>query len=190
MVASIGANPVVMPAEHHDRVVAAISHLPQLLAVALVDLVSHNPDTADLVSGSFRDLTRVALTESDWWPEVLTANSESVSLALDEMIDRLESLRTEIAAGDLASLGEDLEAARRLRAAMASPVAGVEVILTDRPGEIARVGHALQTSRVDVRDLQLRHAVHGGGGILTISVRPGEVETLRAALKGEGFDVE
>ncbi len=81
VVGSIGANPVVMPADHHDRVVAAISHLPQLLAVALVDLVSHNPDTAELVSGSFRDLTRVALTESDWWPEVLAANSDSVSVA-------------------------------------------------------------------------------------------------------------
>ena len=47
---------------------------------------------------------------------------------------------------------------------MAPPVAAVEVILADRPGEIGLVGHALQTSRVDVRDLQLRHAVHGGGG--------------------------
>jgi prephenate dehydrogenase len=190
VVASLGANPVVMPADHHDQVVAAISHLPHLLAVALVDLVSHNPDTAELVSGSFRDLTRVALTESDWWPEILTANARSVSHALDEMIGHLEDLRAEIDSGDSITLGEDLESARRQRAAMASPVAGVEVILTDRPGEIARVGHALQTSRVDVRDLQLRHAVHGGGGILTISVRPGEVETLRAALDSEGFDVE
>ena len=190
IVTSIGANPVVMPADHHDRVVAAISHLPHLLAVALVDLVSHNPDTTELVSGSFRDLTRVALTESDWWPEILAANSRSVSLAVDEMISQLESLRSEITRGDLSALEGNLESARRQRAAMASPVAGVEVILTDRPGEIARVGHALQTSRVDVRDLQLRHAVHGGGGILTISVRPGEVETLRAALGKEGFDVE
>lgn len=190
IVTSVGANPVVMPADHHDRVVAAISHLPHLLAVALVDLVSHNPDTTELVSGSFRDLTRVALTESDWWPEILAANSQSVSLAVDEMISHLESIRSEIDRGDLTALGRNLESARRQRAAMASPVVGVEVILTDRPGEIARVGHALQTSRVDVRDLQLRHAVHGGGGILTISVRPGEVETLRAALAKEGFDVE
>jgi hypothetical protein len=43
---------------------------------------------------------------------------------------------------------------------------------------------------VDVRDLQLRHAVHGGGGILTLSVRPGEIEPLKAALAGEGFDID
>ena len=69
---------------------------------------------------------------------------------------------------------------------MAPPVAMVQVILQDRPGEIAAVGHALQTSKVDVRDLQLGHAVHGGGGVLSLSVRPGEAETLAAALvKGD-----
>jgi len=190
IVASVGANPVVMSAEHHDRVVAAISHLPQLLAVALVDLVAGNPDTVDLVSGSFRDLTRVASTESAWWPEVLAANSHSVGEALDGLIDHLDALRNDIDSGDLGSVAGSLDRARLQRAEMAPPVAGVEVILADRPGEIGRVGHALQTSRVDVRDLQLRHAVHGGGGILTISVRPGEVETLKAALTREGFEVE
>ena len=190
IVSSVGANPVVMSAEHHDRVVAAISHLPQLVAVALVDLVAANPDTIDLVSGSFRDLTRVASTESAWWPEVLAANSPSVSDALDGLIDQLQVLRRNIDQGDLASVAESLDRARLRRAEMAPPVAGVEVILADRPGEIGLVGHALQTSRVDVRDLQLRHAVHGGGGILTISVRPGEVETLKEALVREGFEVE
>lgn len=190
LVSEIGANAVVLSADHHDRVVAAISHLPQLLAVALVELVSSNPDTADLVSGSFRDLTRVASTESAWWPEVLAANTGAVDEALDDLISRLRSLQGRIAAGDLDDLGASLDRARAHRAAMAPRIGAVQVMLSDRPGEIALVGHALQTSRVDVRDLQLRHAVHGGGGILTISVRPGEVEPLRAALAAEGFEVE
>ncbi len=190
IVASIGANPVVMSADHHDRVVAAISHLPTLLAVALVDLVAANPDNADLVSGSFRDLTRVASAESAWWPEVLAANSESVGEALDSLIDNLETLRAEIETGNLDAVARSLDRARSRRAEMAPPVAGVEVILSDRPGEIALVGQALRTSGVDVRDLQLRHAVHGGGGILTISVKPDEVVPLKAALAQEGFQVE
>jgi prephenate dehydrogenase len=190
IVTSIGANPVIMSADHHDRVVAAISHLPHLLAVALVDLVAGNPDTADLVSGSFRDLTRVASAESVWWPEVLAANSVSVGGALDALISNLQELRGDIDRGDLESVARSLDRARLRRAEMAPPVAGVEVILTDRPGEIGRVGQALRASRVDVRDLQLRHAVHGGGGILTISVRPGEAEPLKAALAREGFEVE
>ena len=56
-----------------------------------------------------------------------------------------------------------------------------------RAGELAAVGRALATSRVDVRDLQLRHSPHGGGGVLAVSVRPGEAGALRRALSRRGF---
>jgi prephenate dehydrogenase len=190
VVTSVGANPVVMSAQRHDQVVAAVSHLPHLLAVALVDTISGNRDAEELVSGSFRDLTRVASAESSWWPEVLTSNADAVTGAIDDLVASLADLREQVAAGDREALTTRLETARSRRGAMAPPVALVQVILQDKPGEIAAVGHALQTSKVDVRDLQLRHAVHGGGGILTLSVRPGEVETLKSALAGEGFEVE
>lgn len=190
VVVSVGAYPVVMTADRHDQVVASVSHLPHLLAVSLVNTVTENPDASELVSGSFRDLTRVAATESSWWPEVLAANAKSVAASVDRLVAYLEDLRDRALQGDTHGLGERLELARSRRAGMAPPVARVSVALQDRPGEIARVGHALETSRVDVRDLQLRHAVHGGGGVLTLSVRPGEVETLRSALVGEGFEIE
>ena len=190
IVRSTGANPVVMSARRHDEVVASVSHLPQLLVVALVNSISENRDAAELVSGSFRDLTRVASTESSWWPEVLTSNAGALTSAIDDLVKELGDLRARIMAGDLEGLASELDQARTLRGAMAPPVALVEVILQDKPGEIAAVGHALQTSRVDVRDLQLRHAVHGGGGVLSLSVRPGEAETLKSALVEEGFTIE
>ena len=190
IVASTGANPIVMSAQRHDQVVASVSHLPHLLAVALVNTISDNPDAAELVSGSFRDLTRVASAESSWWPEVLTSNAEAVTRSLDDLVGKLQDLGSRVRSGDVEGLAGQLDQARTRRGAMAPPVALVQVILQDKPGEIAAVGHALQTSRVDVRDLQLRHAVHGGGGILSLSVRPGEAETLKAALVEEGFDIE
>ena len=190
IVGSTGANPIVMSAQRHDQVVAAVSHLPHLLAVALVNTISNNPDAAELVSGSFRDLTRVASAESNWWPEVLTANAEAVTLALDDLVVGLMDLKARVRSGDIDGLAAQLDRARLQRGTMAPPVAMVQVVLQDKPGEIAAVGHALQTSKVDVRDLQLRHAVHGGGGILSLSVRPGEAETLKAALVKEGFDIE
>jgi prephenate dehydrogenase len=190
IVASIGANPIMMSAERHDQVVASVSHLPHLLAVALVNITSENPDAEELVAGSFRDLTRVASAESTWWPEVLATNAVAVTRAIDEMVRYLEDLKLRVTSGDTSGLSERLEKARSRRSAMAPHVTLVQVILQDKPGEIAAVGHALQTSKVDVRDLQLRHAVHGGGGILSLSVRPGEAETLRSALTAEGFAIE
>ena len=65
----------------------------------------------------------------------------------------------------------------------------VRVALADRPGELAKMGRALERSAVDVRDLQLRHAPHGGGGILTLTVRPSDEKHLRSALVAEGLDL-
>ena len=76
-----------------------------------------------------------------------------------------------------------------LRATLGPALAAVRVALVDEPGELARVGEALATSGVDVRDLQLRHAPHGGGGVLTISVRPGEAGALAIALTEVGLDL-
>ena len=186
MIESVGAIPYTMSAAEHDRVVAAISHLPQLIAVSLVNLASGDPGAMELVAGSFRDLTRVAASEPGWWPELLAANLGNVSRVVDRMIHQLDTARSEILT-DRDSLASRFESARRERQRMAAPEVRVGVVLQDRPGEIAAVGRALEHSAVDVRDLQLRHAPHGGGGVLTISVRPQEAGTLRESLAVEGF---
>ena len=189
VVESVGAIPYTMSAAEHDRVVAAISHLPQLVAVSLVNVASGDPGAMELVAGSFRDLTRVAASEPGWWPELLAANLGNVSRVLDRMVEHLETARSEILM-NRESLASRFESARRKRQQMASPEVSVGVVLQDRPGEIAAVGRALEHSAVDVRDLQLRHAPHGGGGVLTISVRPQEARTLRESLAVEGFTLE
>lgn len=79
--------------------------------------------------------------------------------------------------------------ARAIRRSMAAPVETVSIVLEDRPGQMAKVGHSLSESNVDLRDLQLRHAVHGGGGVLTLSVRAGEADKLRLALRSDGFQL-
>ena len=189
VVESVGAIPVTMPAAEHDEVVAMISHLPQVIATSLVNQVSDHPEALDLVSGSFRDLTRVAASDPAWWPDVLMANQPHVTAAIDELIARLGVIRSALGT-DRAVLEERMVEARERRLGMSPPVVGIGVILQDKPGEIAAVGRALESSSVDVRDLQLRHALHGGGGVLTLSVRPGEAEPLRAALRAEGFNLE
>ena len=189
VVESVGAIPHAMPASEHDRVVAAISHLPQVIAVSLVNLAAGDPGAMQLVAGSFRDLTRVAASEPGWWPELLAANEANVSRAISGMIDQLEAARADIRT-DPVSLASRIRSARTRRQGMAPPEVRVGVVLQDRPGEIAAVGRALEQSAVDVRDLQLRHALHGGGGVLTLSVRPAEADALRESLERESFTLE
>jgi prephenate dehydrogenase len=190
LVSSFGANPKVMTAVEHDAAVARVSHLPHLLATALVGLAQSDPAALGLAGGGFRDLTRIAAAESGWWAEILFANAGPVGATIDELEVALETWRRALESGDRTAVAEMLQTARAARAGMSEHHAQVRVILLDRPGEIARVGHALETSRVDVRDFQLRHGEHGGGGILTISVRPNSREALADALRAQGFAVE
>lgn len=187
IVESLGAHPLCMTAAQHDKAVAAVSHVPQVLASALVNLVARDEGALDLAAGGFRDLTRIALSDPAWWTDILAENRERVADLVRSLGEELGTLAEAISAGDREAIGTTLEAARRTRRALAAPVAAVRVLLEDRPGEIARVGHALAESGADVRDLQLRHATRGGGGVLTLSVRPGQQAGLRAALEDEGF---
>jgi prephenate dehydrogenase len=187
IVQSLGAVPVQMSALSHDRAVAAASHIPHLAAASLVSLVSREEGARALVAGGFRDLTRVAASEPGWWSDVLVANGDAVAFELRQLAGSLTELADLVESADREALLGRLETARELRRSMAAPVAAVRVILEDRPGEIAEVGRALADSGVDLRDLQLRHAVHGGGGVLTLSVKPGDARRLRAALDAADF---
>ena len=190
IVSDLGAIPVVMTATEHDAAVAAISHLPQVLASALVQVAGADPHALDLAAGSFRDLTRVALSEPTWWAELLVANQDYVRQALVSLQDILVGWGAALEEGAVERLSIQLQEARNIRRTMAPPVVAVGVVMQDRPGELGAVGRALVATGVDVRDLQLRHGPHGGGGVLTLSVRPGEAEALRDALATEGFELE
>lgn len=189
IIRSLGANPLVMTAEEHDAAVARVSHLPHVLAAALMRLVEAEPATLSLAGGGFRDLTRIAAGDSTWWAEVLTANAEQVSASIEDLQQALDGWRRIIGDNGEGELDAGLEAARVARSGLGEHHTQVRVVLLDRPGEIARVGHALETSRVDVRDFQLRHGEHGGGGILTISVKGEGRDALTVALIDEGFEV-
>jgi prephenate dehydrogenase len=189
VVSSFGANPLVMTAEDHDAAVARVSHLPHVLAAALMSLARADGSSMSLAGGGFRDLTRIAAADSGWWTEVLASNARHVAASIDELETALESWKRSMLEGRLEDLATALDAARRARLDLGEHHTQVRVVLLDRPGEIARIGHALETSRVDVRDFQLRHGEHGGGGILTISVRGEGKDALTEALATEGFEV-
>ena len=188
IVRSLGAHPVRMTAADHDYAVALVSHLPRVVASTLVDQLRLTGRSAErLVAGGFRDLTRIALSGTQWWPELLVANRQALVAVLRKMLDELEEWAANLDQSEVEWVTTLLDTARETRAGLAPPGDNVGVLLNDEPGEIARVGMALSDSGVDIRDLQLRHATHGGGGVLTLSVRPEEAPSLRRSLLLAGF---
>ncbi len=186
VVEALGARPLIMRAEDHDRAVARISHLPQVVASSLLGVAADDPHALGLAAGSFRDLTRVGASEPLTWVEILKANDDAVLDAIGALRGRLDLLESAISLPD-DTLLTLLVGSRDTRRALGSPVAQVRVALADKPGELAKVGHAFEASGVDIRDIQMRHAPYGGGGVLTLAVRPGEEGALRHALEAEGF---
>ncbi|NNF65679.1 MAG: prephenate dehydrogenase/arogenate dehydrogenase family protein [Acidimicrobiia bacterium] len=187
MARALGARPVHMSAAEHDTAVAAISHLPQLLAAALIEIAVDTPAALDLAAGSFRDLTRVAQSEASGVAQVVHANAGALRPIVEQLRGRLGSLAGLL--DDSPGMQSALENAGLVRRSIAPPVVAVAVVLADQPGELAKVGRALGSSAVDIRDLQLRHGRHGGGGVLTLSVRPGEADVLSSALRAEGLQL-
>jgi len=187
IVAATGARPMRMTAAEHDSAVAAISHLPQMLAASLVGLAADDATALRLAAGSFRDLTRVAGSDSKLWLEVLMANRADVLDAVARLQDRLGNLAALLGDNDIDSLAAHLDEARDVRRSLAARATAVRIALADRPGELAKVGAALSAAKADVRDIQLRHAPYGGGGVLTISVRPGDAATLADAILAAGL---
>jgi prephenate dehydrogenase len=105
------------PADH-DRVFAAVSHLPHLLAYALVDDIARKPHT-DLLfqyaASGFRDFTRIAGSSPEMWRDISLANREALLTELDAYLAQLTTMRSMLAAADGAALERVYANAQRAR---------------------------------------------------------------------------
>jgi prephenate dehydrogenase len=185
-ITDLGARIITMSASDHDRAVAAVSHLPQVVAGALLSGASATPEALKLSAGSFRDLTRVGASMPIPWVEILKTNRGPMLDAIGLLRDRLSDIEAAIVSQD-DSLLRMLSEARDTRRSLGAQAVQVRVALADEPGELAKVGHAFENSSADIRDIQMRHAPYGGGGVLSVSVRPGEEAALRNALTEAGL---
>lgn len=117
---AIGARPYVVEPERHDRLVAAISHLPFLLASGLAhtagDVGETDPLVWELAAGGFRDTSRVAASDTQMFLDILTTNREPVLAQLDSLSDHLAELRRLLEAGDEDALRTKLARSQGLRA--------------------------------------------------------------------------
>jgi prephenate dehydrogenase len=97
----LGARPSTLEAAQHDRVMAFVSHLPQLTASALMDVVGGNAGDSSLrlAGRGLVDTTRLASSPPDTWRDVCATNADDVGAALDLLIARLSELRADLRTG-------------------------------------------------------------------------------------------
>jgi prephenate dehydrogenase len=200
-VSSLGATPVAVDPEAHDRLVALTSHLPHALANLLVNqagatrIEGHEPLAA--AGGSLRDMTRVAGANPRIWVDVFTDNAGPLRAALAEHRRRVEQLEAALDSGDAGFLARWIgEAAGNRRAMLAeaypdpAELQRLRVHVPDRPGVLAAITQALGAERINIEDFELHHVSPERGGTLTLLVG-GEDAARRAAalLESQGYGV-
>jgi prephenate dehydrogenase len=172
---SIKARTLVLDAGIHDRIMSVISHLPQLIAVALINLAGdRNNNTQpyfELAAGGFRDLTRIASSPHTLWQDILKSNRSNIDEALNEFIGLLEKYRN-----NLSQLSEAFENANRCREnvprytkGFVRPLTDVLVYVDDQVGVVARIANALSQNKIDIRDMELLKIREKEGGVFRLS---------------------
>jgi prephenate dehydrogenase len=118
-----------LSAEEHDQVFAAVSHLPHLLAFALVDDIAAKPHADQLfryAASGFRDFTRIAGSSPEMWRDISLANRDALIKELDAYLAQLSNVRAMLAAGDGAALESVYANAQRARCAWIEAIESTE----------------------------------------------------------------
>ncbi len=119
LVRAVGAHPDVKAAEYHDRMMAATSHLPHLVAAALARTVHHlasgGKEVGDFLGTGFTDTTRLAEGSPEVWRDIFLSNPDNIAGALEQMIEQLQQFADAFAGIDPELFEELLEGARQAR---------------------------------------------------------------------------
>lgn len=190
LIRATGARVLIVDAARHDRIAATVSHLPQLIAVTLTNLLAVQQEEDDaflqLAAGGFRDLTRIASSPFAMWRDVLVANNGPILDALGRFAGAIRTLRNRLIEEDIETLHAYFDEARRARERIPRdtkgflhPLADIYVYAEDRPGELVNITRTLYDAELNVKDIELLKIREGTGGAFRISFS-GEPEADRA----------
>jgi len=198
--ASLDARIFIIDSATHDSVVAAVSHLPQLAAVALMNSVGrHHPDAPAhlaFAAGGFRDMTRIASSPYEMWKDILSANQKEIRKSLGIYIKQLNKIASMVNSAPARVSGE-FKSSRSLRLRIPrsmkgylTPLIELVVFMEDKPGELARLASSLANRSINIKDMELLKVREGRGGTFRLSFENRTVATEAAhALQDAGFDV-
>jgi prephenate dehydrogenase len=206
LVAACGAQLVRLTAAEHDRYVALISHVPQLVAAAMAARLDGAPHDALALAGpGLRDVTRIAAGDPGLWLQIFAANAGPVAEIAFQAAAELEAAAAALAR--IAAGGDEAaDAAKELTALLERGGAGVaaipgkrggphpdyavvQVVIPDRPGELARLFDAAGEAGINIEDVVIEHSPGLPSGVAELSVRPAAADQLTSALAACGWPV-
>ncbi|GGH46022.1 prephenate dehydrogenase [Microbacterium album] len=196
----VGAMPIEMTPEEHDRSVALVSHVPQVVASLLAGRFADAPEESLRLAGQgVRDTTRIAHSAPELWVQILDANAAPVVDVLDALAADLsriaQALREPDAVGARRALADAIrrgnEGVERLpgKHGQNRRFDSFVVMIDDTPGQLGRLFGDLGELGVNIEDLRLEHSPGAQFGLAEISVVPGAVRGAVDGLESRGWRI-
>ncbi len=179
LIRSIDALPVVLSYKEHDYAAAAISHLPHLIASALVNTV-HDLDSKEeimkmLAAGGFKDITRIASSSPGMWEQICLSNDENIAAVMDEFIRQLSDSRDAMCSGDGTKIYQMFEKSRDYRDSFSSQSNGlltrtyrIYCDIIDESGSIATIATLLAVNGISIKNIGIVNSREFEEGVLQI----------------------
>ena len=190
---SIRAIPLVLNYEEHDFSVAAISHLPHLIASSLVKLVKDNDGEAEtmkrIAAGGFKDITRIASSSPVMWEQICMTITENIKTLMRKYIESLESIYSDLDKMNNTAIYDLFDESGKYRDSFSSTKRGpviadhsFSVDVIDEPGSIAILSAILASRGINVKNIGINNARDYGEGALRISFYTEEKKAEAAEL--------
>ena len=176
---AVGAIPLVLDYREHDRVTAAISHLPHLVASSLVNLVKDSDSPEGIMrrvaAGGFKDITRIASCSPEMWEQICMTNTgniidmmEHYIASLTQILDSLKQHRGD----DIYELFDTSRIYRNSisesRKGSVTPEYSFTVDIVDEPGAISTLSCILSARGISIGNIGINHNREQGEGALKI----------------------
>lgn len=195
----LGAIPIIIDYNKHDYVVAAISHLPQLVAYTLVNLVKELDDEDEymktLAAGGFKDVTRIASSDPVMWMHICETNKKEIVPILEKYIDKLEELKNIINTDN--DTYEIFKNSKEYRDSFINnnKINGIirpsiSVSIKDEKGTLLKVISILTNNDIDIKDISIENNRESSEGVLLITFNNmNDKELAKKILVDSNYDI-
>jgi prephenate dehydrogenase len=195
VIESLGATAIALSAPEHDRAVALVSHLPQVVSSLLAaQLNGAAGQHLELAGAGLRDMVRIAGSPPPLWDEILSANSAALLPLLINLQSDLGRIISDL--GDGNSVSQFIKDGNAGKAAIPGKHGGkpreysqLPVVIEDKPGQLAALFDECAKVKVNVEDLTIEHSPGQFTGLITLALSAGDAKILQDHLTATGWKV-
>lgn len=201
IVKGIGGIPLILDAEEHDRITGGISHVPHIIASALVNMVK-DCDSADgkmqmLAAGGFKDITRIASSDPEMWESIISSNKQKIIDIMDAYISFLNKFRNYIVTDNETEIINFFQSAKDYRSLFPSNVKGliapsyeIAADVVDKPGIIGEIATLLGSRGINIKNINVSNNREFEHGCLKITLSDSDSENAAfELLKSKGYRI-